>query len=220
MVLDGMSDSKQSATALAVEVLDELRVSILECLLALHAIDQEATIDFGTLTETLAVSSQVARQTFIAASLLHQGAELTAACCDDSCTTPGSIINRHRAAVAEGAVAVAPDRSDVDEFETEIGGLFFGGAPLTGGAPGIHPSAAAAVDKSATHNDQESRLDSGGTEISIEENPDGYRNKIEKVLISRRQRHMATHRDAIRAAGSHVVQQWMVRRASAMAENE
>lgn len=220
MVLDGMSGSKQSATALAVEVLDELRVSVLECLLALHAIDQEAIIDFGTLTETLAVSGQVARQTFIAASLLHQGAELTAACCEDSCATPGSIINRHRAAVAEGAVAVAPDRSDVDEFEIEIGGLFFGGDTLTGGAQGIHPSAAAAEDNSPTHNDQECRLESGSSEISIEENLDGYRNRIEKVLIGRRQRHMAMRRDAIRAAGSHVVQQWMVRRASAMVENE
>lgn len=214
-----MSGSKESATALAVEVLDELRVSVLERLLALHAIGQEAIIDFDALTESLALSGQVARQAFVAASLLHQGAELAAACCEDRCTTPGSIINRHLAAVAEGAAAVSPDRSDVDDFETEIGGLFVGGDKSTGGVQGLHPSGVAAVDNSAIHIEQECRLGSGGSEISIEENLDGYRNGIEKVLIDRRQRHMAMRRETIRAAGSHVVQQWMVRRASAMAEN-
>ncbi len=215
-----MSGSKESATALAVEVLDELRVSVLECLLALHAIGQEAIVDLEALTKSLAISGQVARQAFVAASLLHQGAELAAACSDDSCTKPGSIIDRHLAAVKEGAAAVVPDRSDVDDFETEIGGPFIGDETLTSGAQGLHPCAVAAVDNSATHIDQQRRRGSGGSEISIGENLDGYRNGIEKVLIGRRQRHMAMRRDTLRAAGSHVVQQWMARRASAMAEDE
>ncbi|MBP2456161.1 hypothetical protein [Mycolicibacterium lutetiense] len=124
MVLERMIDRKEAATALAVEVLDELRVSVLECLLALDAIGQETIIDFEPLTESLVASGGVARQAFIAASLLNQDAEFAPLCRESNCTTPSSIINRHLAAVADGAPATLPDRSDVDDFETEIGGPF------------------------------------------------------------------------------------------------
>lgn len=53
-----MIDRKEAATALAVEVLDELRVSVLECLLALDAIGQETIIDFEPLTESLVASGE------------------------------------------------------------------------------------------------------------------------------------------------------------------
>lgn len=211
-----MSDSKLSATALAVEVLDEVRVSVLECLLALDAIGQEAFIDFEPLTESLAASGRVARQAFVAASLLHQGAELIAPSCADSGMKPGSIISRHLAAVAEGAVRTFPDRSDVDDFEAEIGGPPVMGSVLAD--QGRYLCSAAAVENSSIHTEQDCRLGSSGSVPSIEDDRDRYRKEIETALIGRRQRNEAVRREAIQSAGIRVVEQWMTRRAAAVSE--
>lgn len=219
MVLDTTTDSKYFATALAVEVLDELRVSVLECLLALDVIGEEATIDFEPLLECLAVSGRAARQAFVAASLLHQDAELTAPCCQDSCMTPGSIISRHLTAVAEGATATCPDQSDVDDFEAEVGGLFIGAQAAAGVTQHRHRCGGASVEYAATPAAPEHGRISAGPALSIEDDRDGYREEIETVLVSRRQRNLEIRRETIRAAGSHVVQQWMTRRASSTADH-
>lgn len=220
MGLETTIDSKQSATALAVEVLDELRVSVLECLLALDAIGEEAAIDFVSLTESLAVSGWAARQAFVAASLLHQDAELSAPCCEDNFLTPGSIIKRHMAAVAGGAAVIFPDRSDVDDFETEVGSLFAGAEVAAGVAEHAHLGAATTAGNLGTQTSPDCALGSGRSAISLEEDRDGYRTEIEAVLSSRRQRNLAMRRETIRAAGTHVVQQWMTRRASLTADSE
>lgn len=214
-----MIDRKEAATALAVEVLDELRVSVLECLLALDAISQETIIDFEPLTESLATSGRVARQAFIAASLLNQDAEFAPLCHESDCMTPGSIINRHWAAVAEGAPATPPDRSDVDDFETEIGGLFAGNDVPRAAAQ--HPLllSAAAVQVSDACTEQTVGPGPADSAVSIEEDRVAYRRQIETTLMERRQRYLAVRRETIRAAGNRVVQQWMERRASSMAEN-
>lgn len=215
-----MNGSKQSATALAVEVLDELRASILECLLALDAIGQESIVDLKPLAESLVVSGRVARQTFVAASLLHQDAELAVPFCEENRTAPGSIISRHLAAVAKGAVAISPDRSDVDDFEAEIGGLLFMVEERAPAAGALNVFGVVAVDNSGKRTGQGGQIGSDGLELSIEDDRDGYREALEKVLIDRRRRYIALRRDTVRSAGSNVVQQWMRRRASVMAENE
>lgn len=214
-----MIDHRESATALAVEVLDELRVSVLECLLALDAIGQETIIDFEPLTESLVTSGRVARQAFIAASLLNQDAEFASLCHENSCMTPVSIINRHLAAVAEGAPATTPDRSDVDEFETEIGGVFAENDGTLGAVQHHHLVSVAAVVFSGAGTERAVAAAPHDPSASIDEDRDAYRKQIETALMDRRQRHMAARRETIRAAGNHVVQQWMKRRASSMAEN-
>ncbi|EIC71215.1 hypothetical protein D2E60_06275 [Mycobacteroides abscessus] len=214
-----MIDRKEAATALAVEVLDELRVSVLECLLALDAISQETIIDFEPLTESLAASGRVARQAFIAASLLNQDAEFAPLCRESDCMTPGSIINRHWAAVAEGAPATPPDRSDVDDFETEIGGVFARSDGPLGAAQHPHLLSIAEVEISSSDTEQAVAPGQYHPAASIEDDRDAYRRQVETALMDRRQRHMAVRRETIRTAGNHVVQQWMERRASSMAEN-
>ena len=83
-----------------------------------------------------------------------------------------------------------------------------------------HLLSVAAVEISDVCTEQSVRPDSPDSAVSIEENLDAYRTQIETTLMHRRQRHMAVRRETIRAAGNKVVQQWMERRASAMAENE
>lgn len=214
-----MIDRKEAASALAVEVLDELRVSVLECLLALDAIGQETTIDFEPLSESLVASGRVARQAFIAASLLNQDAEFAPVRRESNCMAPSSIINRHLAAVAEGAPVTPPDRSDVDDFEAEIGGLVARNDEPLGTAQYPYLLSVATVDISEVHTDQIVEPGSADSAVSIELDRDAYRTQIETTLMHRRQRYLAVRRETIRAAGNRVVQQWMERRASSMAEN-
>lgn len=82
-----------------------------------------------------------------------------------------------------------------------------------------HLLSVAAVDISESHTDQIVGPGPDDSAVSIELDRDAYRTQIEATLMHRRQRHMAVRHETIRAAGNKVVQQWMERRASAMADD-
>lgn len=66
----------ESVSSFALEVLDELRMRMLECLLVLQALPEEADLNFDEIENDIHTVSRGARNAYEAASLVHQGAAL------------------------------------------------------------------------------------------------------------------------------------------------
>ncbi|OHT82238.1 hypothetical protein BKG69_01090 [Mycobacteroides chelonae] len=109
----------ESASSLALEVIDELRVRMLECLLVLQTLPDEADLNFDELAHELLAAHRSARQAFEAASLLHQGAALDERW-GSGCSRPRAIYARHNAAVRRGAEQVRPAAALSDTLERRL----------------------------------------------------------------------------------------------------
>lgn len=107
----------ESASLLALELLDELRVCVLECLLVLEALPAEVDLNFDELIASLHRVRLPARQAFGAASLLHRGAALDERW-GENLSRPKAIFARHNAAVRDGGQKVWPTHSVVDAIES------------------------------------------------------------------------------------------------------
>lgn len=104
-----------SASDRAMTVLGELCSSLLECRLVLAALPGEVDMIFDDLEAQLAATQMEARQTFRAASLLRQGADLDPRW-GERASRPKAVFARHGAAVTKGAPRVVPHLSAADEF--------------------------------------------------------------------------------------------------------
>lgn len=106
---------RETASALALEILDELAVRLLECRLALEALHDDVDLNFDEFIGDISVVERSAQEAFGAASLLSKGAAL-----DErwgfNLSRPKAIFARHRAAARRGAPAVSPEPSTVDVF--------------------------------------------------------------------------------------------------------
>lgn len=109
----------ESASPLALALLDELRICLLECQLVLDALVGEVDLNFDELAAELYGVREPARLAFGAASLLGQGAEL-----DESWSSgpsrPKAVFARHGAAVQAGAHRVQPVENLIDTVERQL----------------------------------------------------------------------------------------------------
>lgn len=101
------SDVLDAATPLGLEILDELCVTLLECLLVAKAAEDEAGLNLDELLEALSAAQHPARSAFRAASLLHQGAALAESWSANN-SRPKAVFARHYAAVRNGAPRSSP----------------------------------------------------------------------------------------------------------------
>lgn len=101
---------EESASVLAVALLDELRISLLECLLVVEALPDEVTLKFDELGNELLTAYRSARVAHGAASLLHQEAELDEKW-GHSHSRPKAIFARHNSAIRQGALPIVPASS-------------------------------------------------------------------------------------------------------------
>ncbi|MCV7355340.1 hypothetical protein [Mycolicibacterium fluoranthenivorans] len=107
MVPTTRSEASENVSGFALEVLDELRIRMMESRLALQALAGEAELNFDELDEDLQAVQDAAREAFEAASLVHQGAPLDSPWADGP-SRPRAIFARHNAAVRQGAHRVDP----------------------------------------------------------------------------------------------------------------
>lgn len=94
-------------SGIALEVLDELRIKMIECRLVLQALPEEADLNLDELEWALQAAHAGACQAYEAASLVHQGAQLDERW-GSGWSRPKAVFARHGAAVRGGAPAVAP----------------------------------------------------------------------------------------------------------------
>lgn len=96
------SDSPEFVSSIALEVLEELLLRVIECRLVLQALPGEADLNFDELDGALHVTQQSACEAHDAAWLVHQGARLNARW-GTGWSRPKAIFARHGAAVQDGA---------------------------------------------------------------------------------------------------------------------
>lgn len=113
------SDVEESASALALEIIDELRVRMLECLLVVQILPGEADLNFDELAHELLAAHRSAQQAFEAASLVHQGATLDERW-GNGLSRPKAIFARHHAAIRQGAQQVRARPAPSDELERRL----------------------------------------------------------------------------------------------------
>lgn len=71
-------DPDESVSALALDVIDELRMKMLECLLVLQTLPEEADLNLSDLAGDILAAHRGTQEAYHAASIVHQGAELDA----------------------------------------------------------------------------------------------------------------------------------------------
>lgn len=109
----------ESVSSFALDVLDELRMRMLECLLVLQALPEEADLNFDEIENDIHTVQRGARNAYEAASLVHQGAALGERW-GANMSRPKAIFARHNAAVREGARHVKPMRALSDRIERQL----------------------------------------------------------------------------------------------------
>ncbi|SKZ39435.1 Uncharacterised protein [Mycobacteroides abscessus subsp. massiliense] len=112
-------DDIESVSSLALEVIDELRMKMLECLLVVQTLPEEADLNFVDLANDILAAHRSTLETYQAASIVHQGAELEDRW-GNSLSRPKAIFARHNAAVRRGATKVAPVPSLCDRLERQL----------------------------------------------------------------------------------------------------
>lgn len=112
-------DDEECASDLALDLLEELRLTLVECCLVLKILPPEACLNLRDLEQLLVLAHNDARQAYGAASLLRQGAEL-----DDrwghNHSRPKAVFARHSAAVHRGAQRIRPIAPFSDHFERYV----------------------------------------------------------------------------------------------------
>ncbi|SIL38951.1 Uncharacterised protein [Mycobacteroides abscessus subsp. abscessus] len=112
-------DDIESVSPLALEVIDELRMKMLECLLVVQTLPEEADLNFVDLANDILAAHRSTLETYQAASIVHQGAELEDRW-GNSLSRPKAIFARHNAAVRRGATKVVPMPSLCDRLERQL----------------------------------------------------------------------------------------------------
>lgn len=113
---DPALDIAESVSSLALDIIDELRMKLLECLLVLQTLPDEAELNFADLANDILTAHRGTQQAHQAASLVNQGAELDLRW-GNSLSRPKAIFARHNAAVRRGARKVRPLPALCDRLE-------------------------------------------------------------------------------------------------------
>jgi hypothetical protein len=129
-------------SGIALDVLDELRIRMMECRLVLQALTNEADLNFDELDHELLAVLESARLAYEAASLVHQRARL-ATRWGTGWSRPKAIFARHSAEVHSGAHRVTPKPALSDRLERSLWRL---PSPLRArDTPGARPRCAGTV---------------------------------------------------------------------------
>lgn len=118
-MLESNFDGEEHVTAYALDLLDELRLNVSQCLLVLRIVSEQADLGFGELQQALVCAREEAKQAFEAASIVRQGAKLSESW-GRALSRPKAIFARHSAAVRDGAPRVQPLRGLSDRFERQV----------------------------------------------------------------------------------------------------
>lgn len=109
----------ETVTSLAIEVIDELRMKMLECLLVVQTLPDTADLNFTDLANDILAAHRSTLETYQAASIVHQGAELDERW-GNGLSRPKAIFARHNAAVRRGATKVTPAPALCDRLERHL----------------------------------------------------------------------------------------------------
>lgn len=109
----------EEVSSLALDIIDELRLKMLECLLVLQTLPDEADLNFADLTSDVLAAHRGAQEAYRAASLVHQGAELDERW-GHSLSRPRAVFARHNAAVKRGAKKIIPIAALSDRLEGQL----------------------------------------------------------------------------------------------------
>ncbi|TDZ45955.1 hypothetical protein [Mycobacteroides franklinii] len=116
---DSDFDPDETVSSLALDVIDELRMKMLECLLVLQTLPDKADLNFADLANDILAAHRSTLETYQAASIVHQGAELDARW-GNGLSRPKAIFARHNAAVRRGATKVTPIPALCDRLERHL----------------------------------------------------------------------------------------------------
>lgn len=119
MIPHTRNEASENVSGFALEVLDELRIRVMESRLALQALAGEAELNLDELDEDLLAVQDAAREAFEAASLVHQGAPLDSPWAVGP-SRPRAIFARHNAAVRQGAHRVDPLMTMAGDLERAL----------------------------------------------------------------------------------------------------
>lgn len=112
-------DPDETVSSLALNVIDELRMKMLECLLVLQILPDEADLNFVDLSNDVLAAHRGTQEAYQAASIVHQGGEL-AERWGNALSRPKAIFARHNAAVRVGAPKVTPMPALCDRLERHL----------------------------------------------------------------------------------------------------
>lgn len=104
------------ASAQGLTLLDELRVSMVECLLVVESLAGNVDLNLDDLTAELQAVQRSAQQAYKAASLLNQRATLETAW-TANLSRPKAVLARHSAAVRNGAPQMSPIAPHTERIE-------------------------------------------------------------------------------------------------------
>ncbi|MFA4081355.1 hypothetical protein [Mycobacteroides salmoniphilum] len=116
---DSDFDPDETVSSLALDVIDELRLKMLECLLVLQTLPEEADLNFTDLANDILAAHRGTLEAYQAASIVHQGAELDERW-GNGLSRPKAIFARHNAAVRRGAQKVTPMPALCDQLERRL----------------------------------------------------------------------------------------------------
>lgn len=111
--------SVETVSALALDAMDELRRKLIECLLVLQTLSDEADLNFVDLISDLQAVHRGTQEAYRAASLVHQGAQLDGRW-GNSLSKPKAVFARHNSAVRRGAKKVIPMSAPSDLVEQSL----------------------------------------------------------------------------------------------------
>lgn len=116
---DSDFDPDETVSSLALDVIDELRMKMLECLLVLQTLPDEADLNFTDLANDVLAAHRGTLEAYQAASIVHQGAELDERW-GNGLSRPKAIFARHNAAVRRGAAHITPLPALSDRLERHL----------------------------------------------------------------------------------------------------
>lgn len=131
-------------TPLGMNILDELCVALLECLLAVQGAQEHVGLNLDELRAALTAAQRPAWSAYRAASLLHQGAALEPSW-SAAPSRPKAIFARHQSAVGKGARSLAPFDPSPSRFHASLQGD--AGVDRVQDIVGARPTCAAQVSK-------------------------------------------------------------------------
>ncbi len=104
----------------AIEILDELRISLLECVLVLAVLPEESGLLFGGLSEHLDAAHRGARDAHLAAGMLRYGADIGSCGDDRGYRHPHTFLLEQENAVRQGASPGVIVESLVEHIERRV----------------------------------------------------------------------------------------------------
>lgn len=116
---DSDFEPNETVSSFALDVIDEVRMKMLECLLVLHTLPEEADLNFTDLANDILAAHRATLEAYQAASIVHQGAELDQRW-GNGLSRPKAIFARHNAAVRRGATKVTAMPALCDRLERHL----------------------------------------------------------------------------------------------------